>query len=58
MDRPQDALDRDGLRVCCGTSPQHGHRGTCRYSAVRGGPDSTEYQALQRMWQEKQAGLG
>jgi hypothetical protein len=52
MDRPQDALDRDGLRVCCGTSPQHGHRGTCRYSAMRGGPGSTEYQALQRMWQE------
>jgi hypothetical protein len=58
MDRPADALDHAGLRVCCGSSPLHGHRGTCRYSAMRGGPDSTEYQALSRMWQEKQAGLG
>ena len=52
--RPADALDYDGLRVCCGTEPAHGHRGTCRYSAMRGGPDSAEYQALSRMWREAQ----
>jgi hypothetical protein len=51
-DQPEDALDYTGLRVCCGTGPLHGHRGTCRYSAMRGGPGSAEYQALQRMWQE------
>jgi len=53
MTRPEDALDTAGLRVCCGTAPLHGHRGTCRYSAMRGGPDSAEYQALKRMWQRQ-----
>lgn len=35
--QPADALDCSGLRVCCGTSPDGGHRGTCRYSFMRGG---------------------
>lgn len=57
MNQPEDALDYDDRRVCCGTDgtinpatggPRAGHRGTCRYSAMRGG--ATEYQALKRMW--------
>lgn len=35
--QPAEALDASGLRVCCGTSPDGGHRGTCRYSLMRGG---------------------
>ena len=35
--QPAGALDDSGLRVCCGTSPEGGHRGTCRYSLMRGG---------------------
>lgn len=50
MDQPENALDMD-QRICCGTDPQGGHRGTCQYSAVRGGPDSAEYRALKVMWQ-------
>jgi len=49
----EDALGPDCRRVCCGTNPAGGHRGTCRYGAMRGGPDSREYQALRRMWQSQ-----
>ena len=57
MHLPEDTIDNDGsgLRACCYTSPTAGHRGTCRYSSMRGGPDSSEYQALKRGWQQKEA---
>lgn len=57
MARPENALDAYGYRLCCGLdgtvdpatgAPRYGHRGTCRYSAMRGGP---EYQALRQMWE-------
>jgi hypothetical protein len=57
MTRPEDALDADGRRVCCGTDPRHGHRGTCRYSAMRSA-DSAEYQALRAMWDSKNQDAG
>jgi len=53
MTQPEDALGTAGLRVCCGTAPVHGHRGTCRHSAMRGGPGSAEYRALKRRWQDR-----
>jgi hypothetical protein len=65
MTRPEDALDDNHRRICCGTDGtthpgtgvlRSGHRGTCRYSAMRN-PDGREYKALQAMWQaEREAG--
>lgn len=52
--RPEDTLDDQGRRLCCGTTPAGGHRGTCTHSAMRGG--LREYERLQAMWESGQPG--